>query len=327
MGARRRPAAVKGGILKIILTLLLLASAWLPLRAQQSDDDVLRDALWTRAALAGPRERPAVGLALGGGGARAFTHTGVLEALGYAGFPVDYVSGTSMGALVGAFYSSGRPLGEMWGFGREAVDMKVAKDFRSIRILPLIIADKLITPKHITAFIDGKLGGMTFGDLKKPFACTAMDIRTGEKIIFADGPLAIAVRASVNIPGIFAPVPYQQRYLVDGGVVDNIPVDAARGLGAEWVIASVAEYASDKMPESVLMTLMQVIDIRGSLLAREAERSADFVIKPAGGGISVADFDRCVEAGEAGLTEAYRRMDEARESYLIFAAPRLVEKL
>lgn len=242
--------------MRILPLIIMLLAAAAPLRAQRTDDQVLRDALWTRAALARPPARPAVGLALGGGGARAFTHTGVLEALGYAGFPVDYVSGTSMGALVGAFYASGRPLDEMWGFGRDAVDLKVAKDFKTIRILPLIIADKLITPRHITRFIDGKLGGLAFGDLKKPFACTAMDLRTGEKLIFTDGPLAIAVRASVNIPGVFAPVQYRQRYLVDGGVVDNIPVDAARGLGAEWVMASVAENSSGRMPESVLMTLM-----------------------------------------------------------------------
>lgn len=317
----------------------LLASVPGPLRAQgagpsllpfpgdESDDSVLREALWTRAATAGPGARPTVGLALSGGGARAFTHTGVLDVLSYSGFPVDYVAGTSMGALVGAYYSSGRPMEEMWRFGREAGTLKVARDFKTIRMLPLLIADKLINPTHITRFIDDKLGALGFKDLKKPFACTAMDLRTGEKIIFTEGPLAIAVRASVNIPGIFAPVQYRQRYLVDGGVVDNIPIDAARGLGADWVLASVAENSSDRMPESVLMTLMQVIDIRGTLLAREAEKSADFVLKPKVSDITVADFDRCVEAGEAGVVEAYRRMDPAKEAYLIFAAPKLVEKL
>ncbi len=293
----------------------------------ESDDYVLREALWTRAATAAPGARPTVGLALSGGGARAFAHTGVLDVLNYSGFPVDYVSGTSMGAMVGAFYASGRPMDEMWRFGREAVALKVARDFKTIRMLPLLIADKLINPTHITRFIDGKLGGLEFKDLKKPFACTAMDLRTGEKIIFTDGPLAIAVRASVNIPGIFAPVQYRQRYLVDGGVVDNIPVDAARGLGAEWVLASVAENSVDRMPESVLMTLMQVIDIRGTLLAREAEKSADFVVKPKVGDITVADFDRCVEAGEAGVVAASGRLDAAKEAYLVFAAPELVEKL
>ena len=303
------------------------SSSSLSLSGGDSDDYILREALWTRAATAGPGARPTVGLALSGGGARAFAHTGVLDVLSYSGFPVDYVAGTSMGALVGAYYSSGRPMEEMWRFGREAKDLKVARDFKTIRMLPLLIADKLINPKHITRFIDGRLGGLEFKDLKKPFACTAMDLRTGEKIIFTEGPLAIAVRASVNIPGIFAPVEYRQRYLVDGGVVDNIPIDAARGLGADWVLASVAENSSDQMPASVLMTLLQVIDIRGTLLAREAEKSSDFLIKPKVSDITVADFDRCVEAGEAGVVEAYRRMEPAKEAYLIYAAPKLIEKL
>ncbi len=307
--------------------LLCLLLAAVPAAAQETDDEVLRDALWTRVATARPPDRPSVGLALSGGGARGFAHTGVLEALGYAGFPVDYVSGTSMGALIGAIYSSGQPIEELWAFGRDAERLKVARDFKGIKILPLIIADKLITPTYITRFIEDRLGGLTFEKLRKPFACTAMDIRTGEKVLFTEGPLDIAVRASVNIPGIFAPVRYRQRYLVDGGVVDNIPVDAARGLGADWVMASVMENQAARNPETVLTTLLQVIDIRGSLLAREAEKSSDFVMRTSVGDMAVADFDRCVEAGEAGLTAASARMDRARESYLIYAAPRLVEKL
>ena len=311
-----------------ILTLALaLARGPVLLFAQQSDDDILRDALWTRAASAKLSARPSVGLALSGGGARGFAHTGVLEALEYAGFPVDYVSGTSMGSVIGALYASGQPVDEIWGFGRNAADFKVSRDFKSIKMLRLLITDKLITPTYITRFIEEHLGSLTFEKLKKPFACTAMDMRTGEKIVFTDGPLAMAVRASVNLPGIFSPVQYRHRYLVDGGVVDFIPIDAARGLGADWVLASVTGSAPSKMPDSVLMSLLQVIDIRGSLLAREAEKNANFVIKPEVGDISVADFDRCMEAGEVGLAEASRRVRAAEEAYLIFAAPRLVEKL
>ena len=292
-----------------------------------TDDALLRDVMWTRLSTSRPPARPTVGIALSGGGARGFAHTGVLEELGYLNFPVDYVAGTSMGALIGAIYASGQPVSELWAFGRDAVKHKVAKDFRGIRVLPLILADKLITPTYVTRFIEDRLGGLTFDKLKKPMACTAMDIRTGEKVVFTGGPLDIAVRASVNIPGIFAPVQYRQRYLVDGGVVDNVPVDAARALGADWVLASVMENTVNKNPETVLMTLLQVIDIRGSLLSRESEKNADFVMRTQVGDISVADFDRCVEAGEDGLSEAFRRGDAARESLLIYAAPRLVGKL
>ena len=154
-----------------------------------------------------------------------------------------------------------------------------------------------------------------------------MDLRTGEKIIFTEGPLAVAVRASSNLPGIFAPVQYRHRHLVDGGVVDFVPIGAARQLGADWVLASVIGNSSSRNPENVLMSLLQVIDIRGSLLALSAEKEAGFVIKTEVSDMTVADFDRCEEAGEVGLVEANRRIDAAREALLIYAAPRLAEKL
>ncbi len=124
--------------------------------------------------------------------------------------------------------------------------------------------------------------------------------------------------------GIFAPLEYRHRYLVDGGVVDFLPVEAARQLGAEWVLASSAENAAGEMPENVLSALMQVIDIRGSMLARAQEKEADFLIKSMVQGIKVADFNKCVEAGEAGVAEVALRLDGAKESLLVYAAPRLL---
>ncbi len=311
--------------LKTIILILAMGPAFVS--AQESDDALLREVMWTRLAASKPPARPSVGLALSGGGARGFAHTGVIEALEYAGFPVDYISGTSMGSVIGSLYASGAPVSDIWEFGREATELKVSRDFKSIKLLSLLITDKLLTPTHINRFIETRLGGLTFEKLKTPFACSAMDLRTGEKIVFTEGPLAEAVRASVNLPGIFAPVQYRHRYLVDGGVVDFIPIGAAKQLGADWVLASVSESESSRMPENVLMSLLQVIDIRGSLLARSAEKEAGFVLKPEVGDIGVADFDRCEEAGEAGLVEASRRMDEAREALLIYSAPRLVGKL
>lgn len=318
--AAQGPAAVPHGA-------VLAGPSTAPSADDESDDELLRDAMWTRLASSKPPARPSVGLALSGGGARGFAHTGVLEALEYAGFPVDYVAGTSMGSVIGAIYAAGTPVAEIWQFGREAAELKFSRDFRNISALRLLLSDKLMTPTRINGFIEGRLGGRTFGELKIPFSCSAMDLRTGEKIVFTEGELAPAVRASVNLPGIFEPVHYRHRYLVDGGVVDFIPVGGARQLGADWVLASVTGSSQSKMPDNVLMSLLQVIDIRGSLLSAAAERDASFVIKPDVGDITVADFERCGDAGEAGLVEATRRMDAAREALLIYAAPRLAEKL
>jgi len=316
---------------KIFLVLALLVSGLFALRASaqefSKDDGIFRELMWDKLVQTGPAGRPGVGLALSGGGARGFAHTGVLEALDYAGFPVDYVSGTSMGSVIGGLYASGMSVTEMWKFARATATLKVSRDFKGIKLLKLLLSNKLITPTYINQFIEKNLGSLTFGQLKKPFSCVAMDFRTGEKIIFDEGPLAIAVKASVNLPGIFAPVEYRHRYLVDGGVVDFIPVDAARLLGADWVLASVTAGSSTELPGNVLMSLLQVIDIRGSMLAGSEEKEADFVIKPEVGSIKMADFEECDAAGAAGLLEAAKRIDWARESYLIFSAPRLLEGL
>ena len=316
---------------KIILFSLLMVPAFLSIQAQEpalsKDDEILRELMWDKLVQLKPPARPGVGLALSGGGARGFAHTGVLEALDYAAFPVDYVSGTSMGSVIGGLYSSGMSVPDMWKFANETSALKVSRDFRGIKVLSLLLTNRLLTPTYISQFIEKNLGSFTFETLKKPFACVAMDFRTGEKIIFNDGPLAIAVRASVNLPGIFAPVEYRHRYLVDGGVVDFIPIDATRLLGADWVLASVTGGVSNELPENVLTSLLQVIDIRGSMLATNEEKEADFVIKPEVGEVKMADFERCQEAGEVGLLEATKRMDSARESYLIFSAPSLLEAL
>ena len=168
------------------------------------------------------------------------------------------------------------------------------------------------------------IGSMRFDETKKPFACVAMDIYTGEAIIFRDGEVAPAVRASMNLPGIFRPLEYRHRYLVDGGVVDYIPVDAARLLGAEWTIASVTEndYIAAR-PKSVLDALEQVIDIRGSYLSRHQRLQADFLIEPQVGDIGMFEDWRVPEAMEKGLVAAAKRLDAAQEALILASLPRL----
>lgn len=309
-----------------LLALLLPAPAACASSAAQREAFV-RDMFWEKLIALPAGERPVVGVALSGGGARAFAHTGVLEALLYAGFPIDRVSGTSMGSVIGGFYASGMTIDRIWDFGRRTSELKLAKDFGGFSLLRLLLTEQLISPKYITQVIEDNLGGREFAGLKIPFACVAMDFRTGEKIVFDEGPLSIAVRASVNLPGIFAPVEYRHRQLVDGGVVDFIPIDAARAIGAEWVLASVTESSVDEMPSNVLLSLLQVIDIRGSLLAESQEKKADFVVKPRAGGIKVADFERCVSAGESGRAAAWESMDRAKSAYLLRAAGPLLERL
>ena len=307
--------------------LMFVSCPGMSFSAEISDDDILTDILWAKVINLNPPDRPAIGVALSGGGARGFAHVGVLDVLSSIGFPIDYISGTSMGAIIGALYSSGMNMEGIWDFGRETSSRKIYKDFSGLKAINLIFRDKLITPKYITEFIEKSLGGYTFESLKYPFACVAMDFKTGEKIIFNSGPVDIAVRASSNLPGIFKPIKYRHRYLVDGGVVDFLPVDVAKILGAEWVFASVTESNPESLPKNVLLSLMQVIDIRGSLLSARAQEEADFVLKPSVGPIKTADFNKCIEAGEIGVIETNSKLKKIKRAYITDAIHSIMREI
>ncbi len=271
-------------------------------------------------------QRPSVGLALSGGGARAFAHVGVIEVLKAASFPVDYVSGTSMGAAVGAFYSAGLESEKLWEFGEKIQKRKVGKDFSNAKIIKLIISGRFIDPFYIRQFADTELKGKKFSDLKVPFSCVAMDINTGEKIVFKEGDLSLAVKASVNLPGIFEPIPYSGKNLVDGGVVEFLPTGPLKEMGADWIMSSVTEAEINAAPKNVISALMQVIDIRGALLSKQSKQESDFIFSPDVSDISVSDFNRSVEGAERALYYSSAKLDELKYKYIIFALPKIWEK-
>lgn len=279
--------------------------------------EIIREILWDKIVNLPAGKRLKTGIVLSGGGARGFAHVGVLEALEAANLPVDCVAGVSMGAVLGAFYSSGFGVADLWKFARETDVKNVSKDFRGLSFLNLLIKDSFSNPKHITSFINSRLAGREFGDLKTPFACAAMDFKTGEKIIFRKGNLAMAVRASVNLPGIFEPIKYRHRYLVDGGVVDFLPVDLARLLGAEWIFSSWVEGGRDELPRNVFSSFLRVIDIRGEKLAQSSAEKSDFTVKVKSDNIGIADFGKCLEAGEKGLLATHGKIDAIREDYIL----------
>ncbi len=302
----------------------LLALLALPARAEiQSSDSLLRDHLWRQVRTLAPGERPRVGLVLSAGSVRGLAHIGVIQVLTDAGFPVDVVSGTSMGAVVGSFYAGGYSMERMWEIG-SGMRMNSGSNFNTIRLISLILNDQLLSSAPLEKMLNDGLGDRNFHELKTPFACVAMDISTGEKIIFRDGPLAPAVRASMNMPGIFKPVLYRHRYLVDGGVVDYVPVDAAKLLGADWTLASVTEGDySNQTPTNVLGALEQVIDIRGAILSRQQRREADFLIEPAVGQVSYYDVSRAIDVMERGMRAARQQLDAAKENYILRSLPGL----
>jgi len=260
-----------------------------------------------------------VGVALSAGSARGLAHVGVLQALDDAGFPIDVVAGTSIGSVIGALYASGIPAAKEKKL-LENVDLGSIANLGTFSLLRLVISDRLISSRGVAAALNRYLAGKQFEDLPKRFACVSMDLDSGEAILFRQGNVGDAVRASMNLPGVFAPVEYRQRYLVDGGVVDYIPVDAARILGAQWVLASVTEpdYTLAR-PKSALQNLDQVIDIRSSLMADAQEKIANFVIASGSDGIGTFQFDRASEAADTGIVTAHKRIGDAEENLILFA--------
>lgn len=309
------------GLAAALITVLLAGSA--PASMDLSAEGLLRDHLWREVRRAPAGRRPKVGLVLSAGSLRGAAHIGVIQALENAGFPIDVVAGTSMGAVMGSMYAAGVPLKKMKEFG-SALKVTSGNNVTSTSLISLLLFDKLLSSENTELLLRKNIGGIRFDQTLKPFACVAMDVYTGEAIIFRDGDVARAVRASMNLPGIFRPLEYRHRFLVDGGVVDYIPVDAARLLGAEWTIASVTEtdYTTTR-PENVLESLLQVIDIRGSYLSRAQRKQANFLIEPPVGDIGMFEDHRVVEAIDKGVIAASKKLDEAKNSLILASIPQL----
>lgn len=174
-----------------------------------------------------PRKK--IGLALGGGVAKGLAHIGVVRALLEIGVPIDVVAGTSSGSLVGAFIAAAMSPDEM-----EAV--ATSTRWRDI-VKPVVPRMGLLNAGRLEDLLVRLLGERHIEDLALPFACVATDIVTGDEVVLRKGPLAPAVRASCSMPGFFTPIEIDGRLLVDGGVTDNVPVQVARSLGADFVIA------------------------------------------------------------------------------------------
>ncbi len=173
-----------------------------------------------------------VGIALGSGSAKGLAHIGVLEVLEQRGVYPEVVTGTSMGALVGAAYASGIPLSRI-----KEIALSINRNSIKEIFSPHFSVYGFVSQEKIRGFLQELFGERKIEQLPRKFACIATDVRTGEEIIFREGSVVDAVLASISIPVLFPPVRLNERFLVDGGLVNPVPVDAARNLGADFVIA------------------------------------------------------------------------------------------
>lgn len=281
------------------------------------------------------RER--VGLVLSGGAARGLAHIGVLKALEEQGVVIDAIAGTSMGAVVGGLYAAGYSIAELeqlataldWQqalsdappradipFRRKQDDrdflVKQKLSFRDDGTLGLPLG--VLQGQNLAVLLEklfARAGAVEdFDELPIPFRAVAADIATGEAIIFSQGHLALAVRASMSIPAVLTPVEVDGRLLVDGGIANNIPIDIARQMGVDRVI--VVDIGSPLASTESLQTVFNILNQSVALLTRrnsEAQLATlqpqDILVQPTLTGFAITDFARAQEMMDAG----YRATD------------------
>jgi NTE family protein len=279
-------------------------------------------------------KRPKIGLVLAGGSAHGLAHLGVIRWLEEHRIPVDLVTGTSMGGLVGGLYATGRDSAEMLAFVRE-IDWERAlqgspaysdlsyrrkEDRRELfNTLELGLKGGLRLPAGL---VPGQEIGLLFNKIQAPYAaipnfdalpipfrCTASDLITGDLVVFRDGSLASALRATMSIPGLFSPVRANGKVLADGGLLDNLPADLAKEMGAEVIIAvDLSDPPVDpKTLDSIFGIAGRSVSVMIAGNVRRNHKLADLILNPDLKGISSSEFERYAELAERGYQEAQRK--------------------
>ena len=294
--------------------------------------------------------RPKIGVVLSGGGARGLAHIGVLKVLDELRVPVDYISATSMGAIVGGLYASGMPASEMerqltsvhWPslFSDQPPRRELSvrrKREEALYTIPLELGFQDFSFKLATGALSGQnlemlLHSLTwreddigsFDNLPIPFRAVATNLVNGKELVFDSGPLYIAMRGSMSVPGIFAPLDLDGRMLGDGGLVKNLPVDAVKAMGAEVVIA--VNIGTPLMTREQLSSFLGVAQQSINILTEQNVRAQlallvpprDVLIEPDLGDLTSADFskgERFIALGE----KAARAAAEALSRYALSA--------
>jgi NTE family protein len=293
-------------------------------------------------------ESPRIGLVLSGGGARGLAHIGVIRALEERNIKIHAITGTSMGAIVGALYASGKTTDELEAIAMgidwsEAFSDEPARDQLSYRrkqdSRDYLVKTQATLDGGVINLPKGVIQGQNlqiilqrlfvhvsqithFDHLKIPFRAVASDLVTGEAVVFSSGSLSTAVRASMSIPGLFAPVEINGRVLVDGGISNNLPVDIAHTMGVDYVIA--VDIATPLYSAKELDSVIPIIEQLTTLLTFNQLRKqydllgpGDVLISPDLKDINTADFDKTALA----ISRGYTATSDYDEALALFASP------
>ncbi len=308
-----------------LIAMLVLASS---LVAQTSSQTAIQPAPQTAI------HRPRVALALSGGGSLGLAHIGVLQYLEEHHIPVDAIAGTSIGGIVGGLYATGHSPSEIESSFADAGWDELLRAQPHYQDLPmqakqdrahhpgdyvlrlgrsLSLPAGISTAEPLDLFLSRQVlaysGEEDFAQLPTPFRCVATQLETGELFVLSRGNLARALRATMAVPGIFSPVEWDGRTLVDGGLVDNLPTDVARDMGADVVIAvhfNMPVPAAGRL-QTLPAVLTQAVSVAVSVTERENLRNADLVLAPSLAGIGGIDYTHFRELIERGYQAAAQK--------------------
>lgn len=255
-----------------------------------------------------PKKIKKVGLALGGGGARGCAHIGVIKALQEAGIPIDFVAGTSIGALIGGIFAMGK-IEEAEKILEKIRWQDVVKYFD-----PVIPKKGLFEGKKVVKLLEKILTQPDFRNARIPYIAVATDLLSGNEVHLKNGNIIDAIRASIAIPGIITPAKIKHRYLIDGGVTDPLPVNVVRDMGADIVIAvdlnhsfikekrysgerfgknKLVKWLSPKRPNIIDVIESSVFMMQDQLTQKNLlEYKPDFLIQPDLGATGIFDFHK-----------------------------------
>lgn len=264
-----------------------------------------------------------IGLALSGGAVLGIAHLGVIKALEEQNISFDIIAGTSAGSLVGAFLAAGYSASDLYFMAKKLSWDDIGK--------VTIPTKGLLNSQALQDFIDKELKGLQIEQLQKKYAAIAVDLTHGKQIIFDSGPVSEAVRASCAIPGVFTPLIKDNQVIVDGGILNFLPSDVAREMGADYVIGIklVPSISAERPPQNIIQILINSFTLALSQIAEHAP-AGDITIAPDLHGLNPHDFKQADELFErgyrAGSQAAQQILEDIDELSLIKKAVRKLNK-
>lgn len=253
--------------------------------------------------------RPRAALVLGAGSARGMAHLGVLQVLQEEEIPVDIIVGCSSGAIAGALYASGA---DLYMMEKLLMSYPVMKQLADISVPK----SGFVKGEKVFEFLRLLTKDQDFNELPVKLAVVATDLEKAEQVVFTEGKIAPAVRASISIPGVFCPYDYCGMTLVDGAVIERLPIGVAKSMGAEFIIGVDVKGSRGGKVKNVLDVIMQSIEIMEDEIFRRTEHTADVLIQPEVGHIGSFKFDLAEEAVRLGRQAAKKHLTSIKRTLL-----------